>query len=357
MPAFTRVTGELLRFGPHAGAHRVALRAGISVLVPLLVLWAIGHTAWSIYAAFGAFTSLYGRNRIAVSRLELQSVLAVLLTACVGLGAWVSISDHRTWLAVPIAGTIAGFGAWLSDVQDWHPPGPLFLIFAFAAVASIPGRTGDVPVAQAVAGASAAFSMTVGLTGAAIRRLRDPAGATPVPRRRWAWTAAEPRHIVRAAIAVTLAGACATGVAIGHPYWAMVSAAVPLVARAPLSQLVRSIHRVVGTAAGLGLAAVLLTLGPTGLALIATIAALQICAELLVGRNYAVALVAITPLALLMVQMVAPTPTGVLVFDRGVETVIGVVIGLAVGLLVRDPGRTGPPVPPHRSPPRPRPER
>jgi len=342
-----RVTGELLRFGPHAGAHRAALRAGISVLVPLLVLWATGHSDWSIYAAFGAFTSLYGRNRIALPRLELQALLAVLLTGAVGLGAWVSISDHRTWLAVPIAGVIAGVGAWLSDVQDWHPPGPLFVIFAFTAVASIPGRAGDVPVALAVAGAAAAFSMLVAQTGAAIRRLRDRAVATPVPRRPWAWRAGEPRHIARAAVAVTLAGACATGVGIGHPYWAMVSAAVPLVARTPRGQLVRSIHRVVGTAAGLGLAALLLTAGPTGLALIATIAALQICAELLVGRNYAVALIAITPLALLMVQMVAPAATGVLLFDRGVETVIGVVIGLAVGVAVRDPGRGAPPAPQH----------
>lgn len=58
----TGLFSELLRFGPHAGAHRVAVRAGVSVLVPLLLLWATDHTHWSIYAAFGAFTSLYGRT-------------------------------------------------------------------------------------------------------------------------------------------------------------------------------------------------------------------------------------------------------------------------------------------------------
>ena len=56
----------------HAGAHRVALRAGVSVLVPLVVLAVLGHQEWSIYAAFGAVTALYGRTHVAISRLRMQ---------------------------------------------------------------------------------------------------------------------------------------------------------------------------------------------------------------------------------------------------------------------------------------------
>ena len=40
-------------------------------------------------------------------------------------------------------------------------------------------------------------------------------------------------------------------------------------------------------------------------------------------------------LARVMVHVVAPTPAGALLWDRGVETLIGVVIGLAVGRLTR----------------------
>ena len=47
--------GRLVRVAPHAGAHRVALRAGTSVLVPLVVLQLLDRPEWSIYAAFGAF--------------------------------------------------------------------------------------------------------------------------------------------------------------------------------------------------------------------------------------------------------------------------------------------------------------
>ena len=87
-PPWRHVRRQLVGIGPHAGAHRVALRAGVSVLGPLLVLWAIDRQEWSIYAAFGAFTSLYGRNHVHLSRLRMQSTLAVLLTPARRAPTW-----------------------------------------------------------------------------------------------------------------------------------------------------------------------------------------------------------------------------------------------------------------------------
>ena len=83
----TALARSLLAIGPHRGAHRVALRAGVSVLVPLLVLVLLGHVEWTSYAAFGAFTSLYGRNHSrpsapACRRSPALSSVAVDLSAC-----------------------------------------------------------------------------------------------------------------------------------------------------------------------------------------------------------------------------------------------------------------------------------
>ena len=69
---------------------------------------------------------------------------------------------------------------------------------------------------------------------------------------------------------------------------------------------------------------------------IALIAALQGTAELLVIRNYGVALVAITPLALLSMQLANPQPAPALLVDRLVETLIGVAVGLVVAIVTRD---------------------
>lgn len=329
----TTLRSQLLAVGPSAGAHRVAARAGISVLVPLLVLWSIGHLEWSIYATFGAFTSLYGRTVVHVSRLQMQARLAVFLTLAVGLGTLLGTLSDRAWLAVPATATVAALGSLASDAEGWHPPGPLFLVFGFAACAALPSDAGDVVTAFLVAAAASSFAVLVGNVGA-FWRSRDPAAPRTLARRS-TYIASLRWHVLPCSLGVFLAGAIATTSDIGRPYWAMVSAVVPLVAVDLRHQVVRGLHRVVGTLAGLVVAAAVLSLDLTGLALILVVVLLQVLAELTVGRNYALALVAVTPLALLMVHLAAPVPTSELLADRGIETVIGVSVGLAVGYLTR----------------------
>ncbi|WP_244932099.1 FUSC family protein [Nocardioides sp. W7] len=332
-----RLAASLLGLGPHDGAHRVAARAGLSVLVPLLVLLATDHLAWSAYAAFGAFTSLYGRTRVGGSRLRMQAALGLLLTALVTLGVLVGTYDGRAWLAVPLAALVAAGASVASDTWQWHPPGALFPVFAFTACASVPSSPADAATAALVAGATAAFAVVVGNAGSWWRRVHGgPAPVVPDlgPAEGRLRTLALP-----SGLAVLAAGALATGVGIGHPYWAMVSAVVPLAARSRSAQLTRGVHRVVGTGLGLLVAGVVLAFEPAGLVLVLVVVALQVVAELLVGRNYALALVAITPLALLMVHLASPVPARDLLVDRGLETVIGVAVGLAVGQLFS--GRAG----------------
>jgi uncharacterized membrane protein YccC len=59
---------------------------------------------------------------------------------------------------------------------------------------------------------------------------------------------------------------------------------------------------------------------------------LQIATELVVGRNYGLAMLFITPMALLMGQVAAPQPAVDLLRDRGVETAIGAAVAVLVVL-------------------------
>jgi uncharacterized membrane protein YccC len=62
---------------------------------------------------------------------------------------------------------------------------------------------------------------------------------------------------------------------------------------------------------------------------------LQFMAEMLVARNYSLALLFVTPLALLMSQLAHPVEPAGLLAARAGETVIGALIGLTVVVLVR----------------------
>lgn len=66
--------------------------------------------------------------------------------------------------------------------------------------------------------------------------------------------------------------------------------------------------------------------------LVLVVVVLQVGTELVVGRNYALALLFITPMALLMGQLGSSQDAGRLLLDRGVETLIGGLV--AIGLLV-----------------------
>ncbi|WP_204164717.1 FUSC family protein [Nocardioides daejeonensis] len=71
-----------------------------------------------------------------------------------------------------------------------------------------------------------------------------------------------------------------------------------------------------------------LQLGPVGVVL--TVIVLQFVTEMLVGKNYGLALLFITPLALLIGQLAVERPAGSLLLDRGIETLIGSAVALVM---------------------------
>jgi uncharacterized membrane protein YccC len=142
--------------------------------------------------------------------------------------------------------------------------------------------------------------------------------------------------VARAGIAVLLAGFVASGLGIEHAYWAM-SAAVLVLHQGFdwVRTFQRGFERMVGTWVGLVLAGAVLALHPQGLLLILIIALLQFTVEMLIVRNYALAAVFITPLALTISSGgQALDDVRGLLFARGMDTLIGCALALAVYLVV-----------------------
>jgi hypothetical protein len=331
--------------GPHAGAHRVAARAGIAMAVPLVGLAAIGQLDLALYAVFGAFTALYGRSHTHLSRLRMQGSAGIALVACVVMGTAVSVSPSREWLVIPVAAVVAGVATLLSDALLWHPPGALFFVFALAACAAVPSEPRQILVALLLASASALLALvisTAGLVRPSARR-RTPSALVPSLRRALA-RPGEFGKVVGIVAAVAIAGAIPTASGLGHPYWAMVSAVAALSAADATGHLVRAGHRVLGTFAGLALAAGLLAVSSEPLVLIAFVVLLQVAAELFVMRNYGLTMVFVTPLALIMSYLASPHDEWTLLGDRALETLLGAAVGIAVSLTAlarsrRDPAQ------------------
>ncbi|MDN5716178.1 MAG: FUSC family protein [Janibacter sp.] len=138
---------------------------------------------------------------------------------------------------------------------------------------------------------------------------------------------------VRVAAAAVIAGSVALLLDNAHAYWAAAFAVLIVhVGGTRSSQLHRAFQRTVGTALGLLAFTLLLRLDLSHWWTVAVVVGLQFVVEMLITRNYALAVVFLTPLALVISEAVTGMDTTMILLDRGIDTVIGV--GSAVLVLI-----------------------
>ncbi|MEU6578996.1 FUSC family protein [Streptomyces sp. NPDC046805] len=131
-----------------------------------------------------------------------------------------------------------------------------------------------------------------------------------------------------------LAGALAYLLGFGHDYWAAISAAAVLHSVNVRTTVQRAVQRTLGTFVGLLIALGVLAADPGPTTLVLVIVGLEFLLEYVVVSNYGLGVVFVTPLALLLTDLVAREPAGELVQDRALSSILGIIVGLACALLV-----------------------
>lgn len=139
----------------------------------------------------------------------------------------------------------------------------------------------------------------------------------------------------RVGVATAIAGTIGATLGLERAYWCIAAAMLILHQGLDWARtLQRGLERMGGTLVGLLLAGAILVLHPGGLWLAVTLMGLQFIIEMIVIRNYALAVVFITAAALTIASGGHPVPdVGHLLWVRGVDTVIGCFVGLAVFVL------------------------
>ncbi|PKZ40885.1 FUSC family protein [Kytococcus schroeteri] len=326
---------EMLQVAPGERDLVPAVRIALSVAIPLVVLVATGHKDLSIYASFGAFTSLYARHRPTRERLRDQLRAGSMFVVSVGLGALVALSGAGDWAPLVLTALVAGVGSALAAGWNLHPAGALFFMFASGAVASMgPDAVAPPLLAMGVAAASATLSVVLGVlwryVGEGPRDVRTPpAPADPLTRAQLV------AHGGRFLAASTLSGLLGAASGMSHAYWAQIASAAPIAAPTHRARLQRGVQRMIGTIGGVGVTAFVLSMQLQVWHLVVFVVLFQWLAEMFIGRNYSVALLFVTPLALLMIQLSHPTDTSDLLQARAIETVIGALCGMVVVYLWR----------------------
>ena len=324
---------QLVRFAPPTQDHVPAVRIALTVGLPQLLLLALGRLDLSIYAAFGAFTAIYGRQEAPRLRLRHQCQAALMLLVCIALGLGLSRAHADPWLVVAVCGLVAGGGAVLTAVLRLRPAGSTFLIFAAGAIGSIP-YPASWSQGLGTAAATAAWSVLAGLAGALLGEGRrghvaPPPGPHGMDRRRAV------RYGLMFFLAPLIAGLLGQASGLSHSYWAMVAAAAAIAGPNSRARLHRGVQRVIGTLGGVLITAFVLSQHPQPWHLVMWVIIFQFLTETYVLRNYAFATLFITPLALLMLQLGHPSSVGTVLTARLAETAIGGAVAIALVLLTR----------------------
>ncbi|MEU1038572.1 FUSC family protein [Streptomyces sp. NPDC005907] len=139
---------------------------------------------------------------------------------------------------------------------------------------------------------------------------------------------------LRTALGCALAGYVSLALGIGRPYWALVTAASLYQANVTLTWS-RGVQRVVGNVAGVLVFAAIVPLAHLGQpALVLSCLLLNFGAEALIGRNYWLGSVCVTPMALLITEFARRQEPGELMADRVADTLVGALVGFVAAVVV-----------------------
>lgn len=326
----------------------IALQAAIVLVVPVLIGISVGRMDLGLIAATGAFTVPYFAALPRLERLRLRPLagLGLVLTSVFGA----VLAPYPIASAVGLAIVAVGIGYTVHGYR-LGPPGPLFpiLVYGLSGHAVAGGMSPVVLVSTVAAGCTWAV---VASLAPLIRR--EHWQITPRPLRvllaQPVWDRGAKELMARTAIVAV--GATVISVAFldaERAYWA-VAAGVVVVGVVPGRGLAvtRGLHRTVGTIAGIGVyyGIVNLSMAPVLLAL--TLGVLQFITELAITRHYAIAVTAVTPMALVIVTAGSGTfGSAAVMGERMLDTVVGAGLAVATALLhpaaPADPtGRHGP---------------
>ena len=140
------------------------------------------------------------------------------------------------------------------------------------------------------------------------------------------------------------------------PAWAAMGALAVMQGQHLQISMHRGVQRMAGTLIGTFIAWSILVQYPPIQMILALLIALQFATELIIGANYGLGQILVTPMALLMTHLAAPHLEGAaLAPERVMDTVLGVAIGIVTAVLlssVRDRhvlgGLTAPAAPANR---------
>lgn len=324
-----RALKSLIQLNDTERLWHISLLNSLCVGMPILVGYFLNNLRLGLGAAFCGFVILYLPNtKISHRMITLMGVsYGFLISFAVGIGT----SFHPVVSAVSL-GIYAALVHWTTVKLGLKAPGNFFiLIIAVIAgcqpfdLESITSRIGAMALATM-------FACLVGFLYSLYITKKYPP-VQEVIRTKWRYT-----NVFESMIwgVFTFLSVLAGHYLVEHnPYWVPVSCLAVMQGIGAKQIWQRSYHRIIGTFIGMGLTWVILTLKMNQLQIIICIMVLQFVIQMLILRNYALAVIFMTPFTILLADSdIGQIDVNELVITRMKDITLGSLIGAFGGWVI-----------------------
>ena len=324
---------SLLAWKPSTRPWHIPFLASLCVGFPALLGVYFGHFGSGILASIGAMVILYMPHTSIPHRMVTLAVCSLGLTASFALGVSTSFNPYVSAIVLGLTTTLVTL---ITRFYALPPPGSFFFILVAAVAGTVPFDRASIPahVGLFVLGGIQACLLAFLYSLLVARKAASTTASTPLERRA---DGIIPDSVV---IGLFVGGSLllAQFLGLNNPYWVPISCAAIMQGASFRAVWHRKIHRIIGTAIGMGLAWVIFSLPLSPWELVGVIMALNFMVEFLVVRNYGLAVIFITPLTVLLAEAsTVALPPAQLVLARMSDIVLGSVIGFIGGVILHHP--------------------
>lgn len=295
------------------------LRAALCVGLPFAIGIYVHHIMFWMWIAMGTLMMTTGERPIPYA----QRIPRLLCTSLLGAAGY--LLGYLSLL--PFGYTIAVMGCvgWIASIVSRRGPdwsiGCLQLLLTASIAIGVPSiQDFWWPAVLYLVGACL-YALVLCVEGAVVVWLKRPVQVTHA-------RLPATRTLPAFALALCLAAAYASKYFIDASHWFWVPLTVGLIMKPDLGNILdRSVLRCIGTAVGVLIASAILTLSPKDLWLALSIAVLAGVLPWCMARSYALQAVALTPLVLLLVDMIIP---GVANVNDSLQRLVDTLIGASI---------------------------
>lgn len=309
--------------------------AGLTAALPVALGAWLGGFSQGLLAALGTMVFVYITDTTLERRLLTLMGMSFAITACFALGL-VAAQIHLA--AVPVIVTVTMLVSMGCRYLRLGPPAALFPVMAcaIAMFAHVPWEQVPQRVGLIFLGTMLATSTGFAYSLYILWRLPS-APAKPMPDLTCETLVFEP---VMIGLAAGLALMMALGLGLEKPFWAPVSALAVIQTASLRSMWTRQAHRILGTGLGVCLAWGLLSLDLGHAQFAVMVGVLTFVIEVAVVRHYGLAVIFITPLAILLgeAQAHSESSASAIALARVEDTLVGCVAALVIGFLMHGRG-------------------